>query len=212
MKITIEANDKASLAGLRLLARAAGDLRPAFEDIGEILVRSTAKRFEDQVGPDGQTWAPLSPAHLLFKQKKGYSPKILTMRGRLRASIVAKAAPAELQVGTNVVYAAIQHFGGTIEKPERSGSLRLRTDAKGGLLRQGSLKGGMIGPKSALASKGAVFAKKGHKRFVERTFTAGAHEITIPARPFLGLSEGDQVETLATIKHHLQVALEKLRA
>jgi len=210
MRITVDANLRQAREGLKLLKQATQDLRPAFEDIGEMLVRSTDQRFEDQVGPDGQPWAPLSPAHLLFKQKKGYNTKILTMRGRLRASIVARPGATQVAVGTPVVYGPIQQFGGTIQQPERTLTLRHRTDAKGGLLSQAQLG---IGPKRMRnAGQMLVFAKKGHKRFLERTFTSAAHEVTLPARPFLGLSSRDESELLAIIRDHLQMALVKLRA
>ncbi len=209
VRIRIEGNTQAAQKGLVLLAKAGADLRPAFEDIGAALVRSTRQRFEDQVGPDGQGWQPASPGHLLFKQKKGYQMKTLSMRGRLKASIVAKAGATQLVVGTSVVYGAIHQLGGSIKIKGRIGSLRLRTDAKGNLLSQAQLG---IGPKRMRnADQMKVFAKKSHKRFVELVFAQGAHEVTMPARPFLGMSLRDQDETLAITREHLQRALENLK-
>jgi phage gpG-like protein len=55
--------------------------------------------------------------------------------------------------------------------------VRHRTNAKGELLRSAHLGG-----------KGLIFAKNSHKRAVARWFEQGAHSITMPARPFLGIS------------------------
>jgi phage virion morphogenesis protein len=210
LRISVEGDTRAIREGLQLLKRAGEDLRPAFEDIGEALVRSTAQRFENQVDPEGQPWAPLSPATLLFKQKKGYPAEILTMRGRLRASIAARPGATQVWIGTNVVYAAIHQFGGLIQKAAHSRQLRLRTDAKGNLLSQAQLG---IGPKRMRnADQMRVFAKKSHKRAILKWAEVAAHEIQIPARPFLGLSRADQDETLKIIQKHLQAALAKLRA
>ena len=58
--------------------------------------------------------------------------------------------------------------------------MRHRTDAKGELLRSEHFGG-----------KGLIFAKDKHKRALSRSFFVPAHTITIPARPYLGLSTDD---------------------
>jgi hypothetical protein len=97
---------------------------------------------------------------------------------RLRSSVTASGAAivgerVESAIGSNVKYAAVHEFGRTIHHQARAGSVRLRTDAKGNLLGQRS------------NGKLAVFAKKGHKRAVTRTYQAGAYDVEMPERaPF----------------------------
>lgn len=206
VQIQIEANTRILTHALQGLAREVKDLRPALGHIGEAVKESTQNRIlAGGPGPDGQAWPALSPAYLL--QKKG--PGLLRESGQLLDSITWKVKGDQaVAIGSNKVYAAIHQFGGTIKKAARSGTLRLRTDAKGNLLRQGSVGRSLPGPKTALASQGAVFARKAHKRFVERHFTTGAHTATVPARPFLGLSGQDETRVLEIIREHLRKALE----
>lgn len=91
----------------RLQARAAR-LRPAFLEIGEHLLQTTEERFRTERAPDGSPWAPLHPATRARKRH----PKILTERGRLRGSIVYRASDKRVEIGTNVLYAAIHQLGG----------------------------------------------------------------------------------------------------
>ncbi len=93
-------------------------------------------------------------------------------------------------VSTAVEYAAIHEYGGVIHRVSNPGVVRLRTDAKGNLLRQGE--------EGALAHL-AVFAKRSHKRFKEVTFASAyvtddfgnqvgvpkPYEIVMPQRSFL---------------------------
>ena len=71
-------------------------------------------------------------------------------------------------------YAAIQQFGGKIDRAAFSKQVRHRTDAKGELLRSKIMHG-----------RGLIFAKDSHKRALTRWFEVAAHSITIPARPFM---------------------------
>lgn len=92
----------------------------------------------------------------------------------------AWASPAEVNgqsvssaIGDNVVYAAIHEFGGTIHHAARQGKVRLRTDARGELMRQN------------VNAHLAVFAGKDHKRVKEVEFQAEAYDQVMPERaPF----------------------------
>lgn len=98
---------------------------------------------------------------------------------RLRASVRASKAiisgdTVTAAIGSNVKYAALHEFGGVVHHPARAGSVRLRTDARGNLLRQGA------------NGKLAVFAKKSHKRAKTVSYQGQAYDVTYPARrPFL---------------------------
>jgi len=68
--IKIEIDDRQVLDALRRLQKAAADLRPAFQDIGEYLVDATKRRFAAGTAPDGAPWAPNRPATLARKKGK----------------------------------------------------------------------------------------------------------------------------------------------
>jgi phage gpG-like protein len=91
---------------------------------------------------------------------------------------------------TNKEHAAIHNFGGEIKRQPYSGSVRLRTDAKGNLLRQGS----------GLKANLAVFARSSHKRATERSYTSSGYTIRMPQREFMKISPAGvgKIETAAT--------------
>ncbi len=61
-------------------------------------------------------WTPLAPSTLRKRRQSGSNAKILQRTGRLAASITPDSGRDYAVVGINVVYAPIQHFGGTIQR------------------------------------------------------------------------------------------------
>lgn len=167
--ITIDIQDSATRALDALAARVAKP-QALLQTLAEGIVARADARFDTQTGPDGQAWAPNSPA--TRRAKKG--GKVLTDSGDLRHSLVAQASAAVAMVSVAQPYAAIHQFGGTIQRQARTATIRHRTDARGQLLRSAIMNG-----------KGLVFAKASHKRALVRQVEVGAHSIHIPARPFL---------------------------
>lgn len=95
--------------------------------------------------------------------------------GRLRNSLtqtpaVIAAGVISASIGTNVKYAAIHEFGGTIHKPARAAKVRHRITAQGALLR------------NAKHSNLAMFAKKSHTRAREINVMIPAHDVHMPER------------------------------
>lgn len=168
-------------AGRRLSQAAAqlGDARPLFRAIAQVVEAETEANFAAQGRP---AWVPLSAEtqRERLKRNKGSSVlKILQDRGILASSISSDYGADFALIGAGgaaAAYARIQHYGGTIERPAYSTKVRLRTDAKGSLLRQGA------------NGKLAVFAKDSHKRVRESWHEVPAHTISIPARPYLPFS------------------------
>lgn len=149
-----------------LMSLAAGKMADAVEE-----------NFAAQGRPQ---WLGLKPRTLRGRGEKAGAGKILQRSGRLASSIVQFHDRDSATVGSNLAYAGIQNFGGTIQRAPMSGKVRLRTDAHGNLLRQGG-KGHL-----------AVFAKDSHKRAKSVRWTnAKGWTIHIPARPFLLMTEGD---------------------
>ncbi len=139
----MSASIKVNVSGLRRVHRALQNtgrkakrqIPTLLNLIGDDLVQSTQRRFERQTAPDNRFWLPLSPA--TRKARRQPSPRILRDRGLLYQSITHRVTGDSLQVGTNIIYAAIHQFGGK--------------------------------------------AGRGQK-------------VTIPARPFLGLSSADRAK------------------
>lgn len=106
---------------------------------------------------------------------------------RLRSSANASAAVimgngVVSTIGSNVVYAAIHEFGGVIQRTVKAGSVKLRTNKRGDILRHG--KNGKL----------AIFAGRQHKLFKEVKFAGGkSYVITIPARAPFGHGIADRL-------------------
>lgn len=90
---------------LREAARRAGNLRGAWEVVGEIVLNSIRRNFD--VGGRPTPWAPRST---LYPGRRANN-KLLIDTGRLINSIAKRAANTYVEVGTNVIYAATHQFG-----------------------------------------------------------------------------------------------------
>ncbi|MCV2359639.1 phage virion morphogenesis protein [Paucibacter sp. TC2R-5] len=184
--LNIEVHDQAVQAALTALSERVTNMQPALRVIGEEITQRAEHRFESSTGPDGRSWLP---------KKHADSRKTLVGKtGRLRQQITASADRQALTVRAGTPYAAIHQFGGKIDRPAKQVTVRHRTDAKGNLLRSAIMNG-----------KGLIFAKKSHKRALERSFEAKAHSIIIPARPFMPVKDdgtlypAEQAEIMAQI-------------
>ncbi len=137
------------------LAALDGDQTTLMQKIGAQLRLHVDERFEDGKGPSGLPWKKSRRA-----QERGGSTLIES--GRLLGSMTYVAAPRSVEIGTNVEYAAIHQFGGTIR---------------------------------AKTPKGLRFKVGGAWRRMM--------QVTLPARPFLGISQDDRDEMEAIVADHL---------
>ena len=175
-EIKIKIDDAEVQQRLSAMAQRTANLRPLMVRIAGHMLDAVAQNFQSE--GRNPKWDLLKPSTIRSRARKGRGPHpILRITGQLARSVSRRATDMEAIVGTNKVYAAIHQFGGEIDRAGRSGSLRLRTGAKGQLLR------GKTG--------GAIFARASHKRGVERSFSIGGHKIRIPPRPFLKLGDDD---------------------
>ncbi|MGP1664485.1 MAG: phage virion morphogenesis protein [Rhodanobacter sp.] len=121
--ITIELDDRDVAAAMRGLAQQLGNLRPAYQDIGEYLITSTRRRFASGTGPDGVPWMPNTA--LTLSRKKGTKPLIGETR-RLGSEIALHVDNDSASVGSNLIYAAPQQFGalrGQYGRTKRNGPI-----------------------------------------------------------------------------------------
>lgn len=146
--------------------------RPFYAAVGERMLSSTKDRFAQENAPDGTPWAALRAATVKAREHRKQTPvKKLRARGYLAGSIYHEATAEEVRVGSPVEYAAIHQLGGTINKPARKAKIYRKKDEAGQV--------------------GRRFVKKSEANHVTDV-TIPAHKITIPARPYLGLTAADE--------------------
>ncbi|EOD6656754.1 phage virion morphogenesis protein, partial [Salmonella enterica] len=104
-------------------------------------------------------------------------------KGRLAASIHEASDNDSATVGTNVKYAAIHQYGGTITMPARSQRAYYR-----------QYKDGRVGHR---------FVRKSQSNF-SQWHTLPAYHITLPARPFLALDDSDIRQMGDTLENYLR--------
>lgn len=108
MSISIELDDRQVLAALQSLIDVGAHMEPVYQDIGEYLVESTKHRFAAGEAPDGSPWAPNKPSTLARKN----DPRPLHGEsGRLANEIYPNVFADGVDVGSPLVYAAMQQFG-----------------------------------------------------------------------------------------------------
>lgn len=127
----------------------AADLTPLMDMIGSHLVGAAQKRIDTtNVSPEGAAWPKSLRATLA-----GGGPTLYDS-GHLWRNINYAASSREVQIGSNLIYAAIHQFGGEI-RPKNGDALVF-----------------------TLANGATVVAGK----------------VTIPARPYLGISDEDETK------------------
>ncbi len=174
-RVSFDLDDAGVRAALSGAAVRLDDPRPLLDGIGARLETGVAERFARETGPDGVAWTPSRRA-----RKSG--GKTLTKTARLRRSITRAVRAREVLVGSNVVYAAIHQFGGDIRQKAR-GQRLLIDDERGGFVSPRARKGGL-------------------QRIVDAAIPA--RDISLPARPFLGVSEADRAALARIVSRHLR--------
>lgn len=177
----LEINDQI-IPGMARIVKGLRDARDLTRAWAGTLESETEKNFAAQGRP---AWLGLAPATL---KRRGAGAKILQDSGQLAASVSTRYGRDYAQIGSNKVYALIQQLGGKIDRAAFSSWGALRTDRNGNLLRQGA-----EGRKKNLA----VFAKGSHKRVKAIRYTVAAHQIIIPARPYLPFMPDGQIQPAA---------------
>ena len=124
IKFDIKVTPERLFRGLEQLRRNLDKRDAMLDEIGQVLATSTRERFRSATAPDGSPWKPLSPKTL--KRKK--NSRILVESGELHGSIHHEVQGDTVAIGTNLKYAGVHQFGGTIQRERR------RRSAKGFML------------------------------------------------------------------------------
>lgn len=199
--ITIRVDDKRVRAALGRLAATGADLHPTLDEIGAAMLTSTQTRFETETAPSGQRWKPLAKSTIDARKRQGAAVfTILRLSARLYSSLTFAVGDDEVEIGTNLAYAPPHQFGATIHHYARSQQASFRYADEGAYTKK---DGSRVGSKLRFASKRA----RGTDIFT-KPITIGEHAVTIPARPYLGLSD-DDVKTITEIaERHLATAID----
>lgn len=117
MEIRLAVDDTLTPAITRALA-AAHDFTPALAAIAASLRTGTEARFRAETGPDGVAWLPSQRV----REKGGKTLQLRGLRGGLLGRLLGSAGHdgTSAWIGTNLVYAAIHQFGGTIRAIPKS--------------------------------------------------------------------------------------------
>ena len=174
--LTITIDDAQMQAALQQIADRGTSLQAPLSAIGSLLRESIRTNFA--AGGRPTPWKAL-------KNRDGQP---LRDTGRLMNSITKKVGATEVSVGTNVVYAALHHFGA---KRGSFGIRQVKVKAHARLINQ------VFGRPLAKPKKIQVGA---HLRAMALPWG------NIPARPFMLVQEEDRQEMFAIIKRYIEEA------
>lgn len=116
MRFTLD--DAALLAQVDGLIARGGDLSEPLDDIGQDMVSITIRAFEESRSPEGAAWQASAAA--VAEGRKTLIDR--GQRGGLMGSQSYIVGPRGVTYGTNIVYAAIHQFGGSINHAGRQGT------------------------------------------------------------------------------------------
>ncbi len=133
MSNAIDVNSAAVTAALNALGARIGDVSPVLMALGDDIVDRTKQRFASGTGPDGTPWLPNTQATLIayIEKRGGFSDKTGKITKKDQALAMGKrplqgesgdlerqfstlvAGGTTLLLGSTMIYAAMQQFGGT---------------------------------------------------------------------------------------------------
>lgn len=175
--IKIEVDDRGVLDALNELLRRGEDLRPPLQEIGDSLADTTRLRFRDQVSPSGEPWPELAIATLISRGK--------------RAIGVHKQSE-------------LRHKGGHTLPDALSAMLSAKA-----LLDTGALRNSIaVAVGDNYVEVGTVEPHgEGSARIHQFGGQAGrGKKVTIPPRPFFGVSDEDRTNILDILNDYLAEA------
>lgn len=174
--ITISADAESAL--MQTLGRLAAfdQQKPElFNAIGHSIVSNIRSRWANGEGLEGK-WR-------VSGRVKRQGGTTLRDTSRLMNSITHNVTANGVEVGTNVEYGPIHHFGGEIRYAARMRRVHFKQNQSTGLV-------------------GNKFVNKARSNFAQDVM-GKAYKVNMSRRPFLGLTESDELEVLELIEEHL---------
>ncbi|MEE2025037.1 phage virion morphogenesis protein [Alkalimonas mucilaginosa] len=115
-KITIEHNSTAVIDVLQGLMDRLGDLTEPMQRIAGVMEDATERAFATEASPvTGTPWQALSDNYLKANPSRRGGQILQASSGGLAASYTSDYGSDWAEIGSNKIYAAIHHFGGTPE-------------------------------------------------------------------------------------------------
>ncbi len=174
--ITIEADAESALMQVLGYLAAFDQHKPElFDAIGHTVVNNIRSRWQRGEGLEG--------AWRLSGRVKRQGGTTLRDTSRLMNSITHNATADGVEIGTNTEYGAIHHFGGEIHYAARMRRMYFRQNQRTGLV-------------------GNRFVNRARSNFSQDAMVP-AYKVNMPRRPWLGLTEGDELEVMDLIVEHL---------
>lgn len=143
-----------------------------YQHMGATLVENIRDRWSRGEGLNGQ-W----PLSVRVMRQGGTT---LRDTSRLMNSITHNTTSSGFEVGTDVEYGAIHHFGGEIKHEARQSSVYFRQNQKTGVV-------------------GNRFVRQTRSNFAQDV-TIGAYTVKMPARAWLGLTVDDKQDLLNIVE------------
>lgn len=143
-----------------------------FDTVGSTVVEGIRSRWKGGEGLEGK-W----PLSIRVMRKGGTT---LRDTSRLMDSVTYNVLPDGVEIGTDVVYGAIHHFGGEIKHEARSRTLFFRQNQRTGQV-------------------GNRFVRKSRSNFAQESM-GRAYSVNVPRRPWLGITEDEEQKILNSIE------------
>lgn len=192
--ITFRLEDAVVLARLRQIAARVDNMAPAMRSIGKVLAESTQQRFSDSTGPNGQRWKPLAMATVLAR--------LAEISGEFSAYTNLKTRKeGQVRTGDKAGYF---NKDGKLSKKAANKVANFRPLIDTGIL-QDSILYQVAGGGNSVAIGTNRFAPEWEGGAAVHQF--GNKKGTIPARPFLGVSDSDRAEVLEILDRFMQQSL-----
>lgn len=174
-------NDKTFIKSIEESRQRIQNLKPVMQVIAQDMMTTKDMNFRNQQSPDGVKWDLLTiPTINARRNKKKTSIKILQDTGRLKASFTTESDNKTAKIGSNVEYAAIHQYGGTINKNARSGYMYFGNNKYG--------EYGLVKKKKAILKKGVTYQ---------------SHTIVIPQRQMIGLTDAKKKRYSSMITNYI---------
>lgn len=119
------------LADLEAMKAKASNMGDLHAQAAMLVRRRQIRHFAEQRSADGSPWKPLHPLTRMLRRGGGGAAQPLQDTGRLRASIQVLSSDSQgWEVGTRMMYAAVQQFGATI-RPKTGTHLKIPVNKHG---------------------------------------------------------------------------------
>lgn len=173
--ITIEADgESAVMQALARLSKFDQSKPKLFDAIGQTVVSNIRSRWADGAGLEGK-WR-------LSGRVMRQGGTTLRDTSRLMNSITHNVLQNGVEIGTDAEYGPIHHFGGEIHYEARMRRTYFRQNQRTGLV-------------------GNKFVRKARSNFMQESM-GKAYKVNMPRRPFLGLTESDELAVMDLIVGH----------